>query len=962
MLYKSFRKVRHFISIVVLFCIMVPFLSACGSDYDNGLPRSADSHVVGKGGNINAYTTYSQAKFMEMDQDMYYSYLMTARDFILVVLPEGKSDGDEDNGDERDFPDSTSKMFQAVYNGVTPYAEQIVQGNFTYTNPEYKVLIYYVLVEDFLEWEKEASAAKEKSEDFISRALDFMGPASNTVEHDMQNRMVNYTLKNVINMNGNVSECEFMPVVKSSGEYYVSNDYGVPDKCKLNTDSMGNVIKGNVIADVANGDIDGVTLLYGNGGLTGYFTSDDLEDYDLTGIPWINALISEGKRSGKYTNLEGYFRYSIDEYVCNNDPEQEIEICQAGNKATKIEEMIYKIKYDLGLLNRIDYIYYNTVLDFNMATSVVDGIDTKTYKNDLDGYLNLLHGDKTVNGGDYIAYTTAGGFIIDRGNILMQAAEDMILDTDILAQLTMMDACTNRTLASYLVEVLADIGIVVGGIATVAGGALLTAGIVAGIAAKVTAVATLGAVTLSVPVAGWIIGGILLLAAGLIALFASISAKKAINDTSSANYCEVYSDAIKKIIETSYIKAPIYNYNIPTDEKYTTDLCYESYVEVNGVQQCGTIDPKTGEFKKAASAVPVFNYANLEQVERFGLLEGAPSLRLYSDGVFVDEIYGAASPQFVHAILDSWGVTAAANMKYYVGLNQDSSGTFKGFDLYDLLFAKDDRKTEIVKASYCLSGSYGADCEEDVTEFDLAYSNFKSGKYTYKISESAMSSKYNKFTQKYRDDADKNKIDFIDYKGKMEKEANDLSIPVVQRDGKYYADFGIGFVSDELQIVNDGTRFYIGSSDNPIALIDTGKGYYKFVYNEKTYRLNIVTDGEGNLTGYRVRQIYNESLVNTSLDYSLLSLVQAMSKVDITKSAEDFRKDLVDAMNNANTDEEIQNVIDTWFDSLSEITYYSVETPVYLTVTIVEKDDKDKEKVTSTSVLYGSYQYSLGGK
>ena len=48
----------------------------------------------------------------------------------------------EENGNERDYPDSNSEMFQAVYNGVTPYAEQIVQGNFTYLNPEYKLLIY----------------------------------------------------------------------------------------------------------------------------------------------------------------------------------------------------------------------------------------------------------------------------------------------------------------------------------------------------------------------------------------------------------------------------------------------------------------------------------------------------------------------------------------------------------------------------------------------------------------------------------------------------------------------------------------------------------------------------------------------------------------------------------------------------------------------------------------------------
>ena len=76
---------------------------------------------IGVGDNIQAYTTYRQAKFMEMDKDMYYSYLLSFRSFILVVLPRAVDDTSTE-ADESLYPKQDNLMFQAVYSGVSPYS------------------------------------------------------------------------------------------------------------------------------------------------------------------------------------------------------------------------------------------------------------------------------------------------------------------------------------------------------------------------------------------------------------------------------------------------------------------------------------------------------------------------------------------------------------------------------------------------------------------------------------------------------------------------------------------------------------------------------------------------------------------------------------------------------------------------------------------------------------------------
>ena len=344
----------------------------------------------------------------------------------------------------------------------------------------------------------------------------------------------------------------------------------------------------------------------------------------------------------------------------------------------------------------------------------------------------------------------------------MQAGEDFLFNTNFLEALTQIDACTNRTLGSYIAEILATTGIITGAGLAVGGAALLTAGILAKV----------GIISTSIPGVGWIVGGVALLAAGALALYAGIATKKSINDTNSADFCEVFKEAMEEIVNSSYIKLPIYTYNIKEDSEYTTELCYEDYYDIttydangNAVikKTCGSYD-KDGVFKKAGT-IPAFKMANVETVEKLDELSGAPSIRLYSKGKLVDEIYGAASAEYVYAIMDSWGVTSAANMKFYSGIEMDND-TIKQFSIYDLMYTNSQRNTTISSALYCVTLKYGESCTSSngIAINGLSYNKFNSGIYTSSVNNSSLLQK---------EEALKN-YQISDLKAKYEVTADDI--------------------------------------------------------------------------------------------------------------------------------------------------------------------------------------------
>ncbi len=922
MFLKRLLKMKKIICMLIMICVMIPLVAAC-TDAENHLTNNRKNIRIGYGANIEAYTTYAQANLIEMDKDMYYSYLLNGRDFILTVLPK---DSDENT------PYNKNLMFQAIYNGVTPYSEQIVNGNFSFTNPQYKILIYYITADKFLKWDEDATNKVDGSNNFVSKALDLMGPASNDYEHDVQNRIENYTLKNVVNLNSYISECYFLRT-KNGSLAYNSSEYG-SDWKRISTKCGSTENKGNVILDVKNASNKteaGVTLLYSGGGLNGYFTYNDVANYKLEeNAPWLNNLINEyGTLTNMITKLtESFSQIEKDELFGSVTVEE------------YAKQMEYKLKYDLSLLGRISNIKYNTLLDINTTTENIKNINE--IKN-VDEYKKYLDGNENANKGNYIAFTTAEGFVIERGNIVLQAAADAIFDMNILEQLTNIDACTNRTIASYFAEVLADIGIVVGGLAVGA----------SAIAAVATTLVAVGAVSSSVPVVGWIFGACCLLAAGIATLAVSVSTKKAINETSSANYCEIYADALKEVISGEYIKLPIYHHEIPHNEKYDVTLCYQLNDE------CGYY--KDGEFVKKGTAA--FKGADQEEFAKLGVLTGAPSLRLYQNGKVIDEIYGIASTQFLISILDSWGVTASSNMKFFSQVQGvDQNLQTKTVTIYDLL-AKADKedKLNIQKAYYCISEKYEKRCyKEDGIEVSVADLK-NNGQMTITTSVDL----YNKFV-KERENEIKKKHEYsfnglqVDLWNAVSDNYSKNVQKVEEKEGEHYVCLYRGKLlpCEKYKIVINETYTMLENALGKPIRLENYSSYYTFTDNitNITYKLTPVTDSSGNVSTYKV---VRKSIDKTPYEDIVEKMKKHTNSQEFIETFTAIVDKIIDDMEDA-LDENtiIENIKSGFNNRLSGMAYYIEYIDAYFNITIETKKGDDTSYNTSSNI-FGKIPVSL---
>ena len=955
MLYKFIFKFKKLICLFVITCIMIPLITACG-EAENHLSKSNENDSIGYGSMIQGYSTYSQAKFAEMDKQMYHSYLLSGRDFILVVLPKGEKEKD------KLYPDTSNYMFQAAYSGVTPYSNNLVAGTYSLLNPQYKLLMYYVVADDFLSWEYDANEEEDKG--ILATALDFLGPSdadnyeTNWSIHNGYTKDANvirneeeYNLKNVVNRNSYISECDFLRVDSTNNIASYKGVDGV-EKILSKCGNNGNFTpKGkNVIADVITGNSGGVTLLFSSGGMSGYFTYENVKNYQLD-VPWVANI------KAKHGSVASYLKNSLKDViadVCPNDPDNASGLCKSSTLSDYIRQTEFKFKYDYALLSRLSRINYVTQLDINTSNSNVTSITSET---DLEQYQKLLNGTKDVNNGTYITFTTAEGFMIDRGDIFMQSGTDLLFNTNFLEMLTQMDACTNRTLASYVAEALATYGAVVGGLAVGVGAAVLGYAAVAtavnaslvgaayttatGIAASVAAgTATAGSALMTVPGPGWIIGAAVLLVAGAIALAVAINTKKSIDDVNSANFCEVYGKILEEIMELENIKVPIYNYHVPHNNEYV-ELCYTGYVqrynEATGetYMDCGTKDKDTGEFKESLDT-PMFLLADRKTSSKLYQISGAPSLRLYVDGIVVDEIYGAASPQFVYSILDSWGVTSANNMKYYTSIEYDSNKKVTGFSIYDLLSGT-ERETTFSSAYYCFSTKYGESCNSsNGTRLPIRdYYSFNKGKYTTPMT-SAINAKIeqikNELTQ--REDG----LSLTAHKEKLQKMANYINIDTGYNGSEYYA-------------ILNGKQYYINNDHNGIYL-KNGSEIIRVENSEFVYDgLKFSIRGG---SGQYVIECKSENIDDIFFDLKNLYI----NNEEASNAIGTYKTDLKKAFKEDRNKDSYGALVE---DIKGRLTALSSSIPIYFSATITERDKKGNESSTTSSIAYTSVFVEIGG-
>lgn len=246
MLYKSLKKNIRFMSLLIMLCIIIPFVNACGGgggSVDNNLTEHKENTKIGMGGDIDAYTTYATAPLKKMNKYLYYSYLMNYRSFILVVVP-----------DENNF------MFKSASQGV----KRNIDGN------DFKILMYYMLQSEFEDIEDAA-----EDETFVSETYNFI-PSSTS----------NFSSSDIDDSTGYAERDFSCDTVVNKGRYLSNNSNSdregdsVPVACSR--DSNKNYSKS--IFNVGNG----IVLLYGKGALNGYIRDSDIRARIISSVNDVN--------------------------------------------------------------------------------------------------------------------------------------------------------------------------------------------------------------------------------------------------------------------------------------------------------------------------------------------------------------------------------------------------------------------------------------------------------------------------------------------------------------------------------------------------------------------------------------------------------------------------------------------------------------------------------------------------
>ena len=501
MIYKFFKKFKKLICLVIIICIVVPLASACGR-VDNGLEEHKSNSKIGVGGNIEAYTTYRSAPLKMMTQNLYYSYLMNYRPFILLVVSDNAVRFDEE-GNVSSL-DSSHNMIMSAASGVFAY-----NRNYSgYSNYDLKLLMYYVTITEFKNWERDATAANG----LISKAYDFVKPGGSvSVESSKEYSARNFYCNKIVNMGSNLSDNS-----NSDRESAIS-----PVACDLNGGY-------NSIYNVGDnpGQEKGIVLLYGQGALEGFIRDSDIRGNTSSTLS-LNSYINRIK-----SLLPNNYHYLLNTFK---------EVSGNQLNATYSPEEGYKVLFDVAIQSRITKINQYTRLDFsNNGTKfntdyLLSDYDIKSVGNDV--MMDALNGQEDFSGKSYVTLVTAEGFILERGDIVADGLAGTLSAeyAMVLEELMRMDSCPNETVTQIILDVLSSGAII-------AGGAILLASI------------------FLTPVPGARLLGAALLLAGVI--YKSIQSGAAATDQ---NYCEVYEQVLLQLKKDATFAVPVISTVIEED-------------------------------------------------------------------------------------------------------------------------------------------------------------------------------------------------------------------------------------------------------------------------------------------------------------------------------------------------------------------------------------------------------------
>ena len=235
----KFLKVIAF----MLTFVFVVNISGCVTEKDgeNGVTsgNQVQNLSIGTGSNVIGYTVYSQSTFDPMTEELFMGYLLSGRDFSLVVVPGSKSD------DTYTF-DPENALYESVQMGVYEY-DEVTAG---YVNPDKKYLLYYVTDLELRSWFDKFS----NKDNFINQVMSFTSAETNVAD---QGR---YTCKKLVNMGRGLSSTEFCDSIMQPGKGVFSN-----------------------------AKTGGMILFFGYGSIEGYMTYEDILGYQGSQIA--NSLV-----------------------------------------------------------------------------------------------------------------------------------------------------------------------------------------------------------------------------------------------------------------------------------------------------------------------------------------------------------------------------------------------------------------------------------------------------------------------------------------------------------------------------------------------------------------------------------------------------------------------------------------------------------------------------------------------
>lgn len=247
-MFKFLTKPK-FLKVIAMFLVLVFVVNVSGCVTDtsgeNGVNDNIKNKHIGIGSNTVGYTVYGASTFEKMTEEIMMGYLLSGREFSLVVVP-----GKEDKDGNYVIKNNDNYLYQSALNGVLEYND--VTGQFV--NPDRKFLLYYVTDVELLDWFENFA----KSDNFMNKVADF---TSADIDLGDPRR---YKCEVLVNMGSGMNSYDFCQKILKN--------YKIIGQGSSKSYREGE----GVFKDPLTG---GMVLFFGYISIEGYITYEDIKNY-----------------------------------------------------------------------------------------------------------------------------------------------------------------------------------------------------------------------------------------------------------------------------------------------------------------------------------------------------------------------------------------------------------------------------------------------------------------------------------------------------------------------------------------------------------------------------------------------------------------------------------------------------------------------------------------------------------